>query len=113
MTQDPAGFHAAQAPADEMQVCAANGAGGQAHNRIRWFFDTGLGCFFQTNVTDSVKNNSFHDGLSFIGDLHDEMPRLLLARSGNFRRWELPHFECVQPNHCCSAIAAWVSPEHK
>src|SRR5947209_8691758 len=63
MPQDGAGGHAGHGSSNHVQVCPADGAGGQPDNRIVRLVNFWFRNVFQSNVTHSSKDNSFHHGL--------------------------------------------------
>ena len=58
--EDRAGFHAGHGPADHVQVGPADGARGQADDRIGWLLDLRLRDVFEPDIPDPVENDGLH-----------------------------------------------------
>ena len=64
VTEDRSGLHAGKRAADEVQVGAADGARGDADQRIGGLVDLRLADRLEANVADALENDGFHvDGL--------------------------------------------------
>src|SRR2546430_2433118 len=63
VSEDRAGLHAWHGSPDHMQVSAANGAGGNSDDRIRWLLNGRLAYALQANIAHSMKNDGFHNYL--------------------------------------------------
>ena len=59
MAEDGAGLHAGNGAADEMQIRAADGAGGQANDGIGGLLDFGFAHLIEANIADAVEYYCF------------------------------------------------------